>query len=155
MGDDDRKPINKMSRKEFLEYAKDLERGGPRARKQAAEDIVQIHINTQNEAILRETENILKELGVDLNELRREQKIMEEQSTAGRSEDIQKFLDAIKEGKIAKARRLSRRKSVRDAAKSARSRRGCRIFALIGLVMVSAALWGIYQGVTAIASALF
>lgn len=156
MADDKRKDISKMSHKEFLAYQADLERGGAGVSDRTRRDIERIEQNFEEAHAIEAAKEILRDLGVDTEALDREMKIMEQQSTAGKPEDLQKFLDAIKAGNAAKAKKYKNKKQVRDAAKRARAKKGWCSLILIAIVMMGAVvIWGMYEGINAIASVLF
>lgn len=153
---DDHKDISKMSKKEFLEYQRDLEKGGGKAKEKAARDIMGMHADEElKKAEEKLNEEIFRELGVSLADLEREQAILDKNSTAGR--ELKDFLDAINQGKSARAKRLSGKKGVRGAAKAAKDRDGCLSCSVLGLLMIGAilaGLYGMYEGISAVASAL-
>lgn len=151
--DDD---IGKMSRKEFREYAKNLERNVKRDTEAAMKKFEREAAEEQDRRDMQELNEILKSnLGFDLKDLQNEYNQGINDDPEWKAE-VEKMLDAIKKGKQDKASRIAKGGKAKRGAKRARAKKGgCPLVIVFLLAGLIAAAYGTYEGMDALASVIW
>jgi hypothetical protein len=150
------------SSREFLKRAREMEEQAARQRKlnaekvkrEAREFLEKLQEEGEEAASGKEIEDFVQnKFGVSHDDLMKEFKVAEDDAVKG---DIQDYLAAVRRGKNAKAKRITQRKGFRKGVASARKKKGWCSLILLGLIGgVGAIVYTAYEGISAIASALF
>jgi hypothetical protein len=144
---DPKKPLDKMTPKEFREYSQNLD---DKVKKQVERDMAEFQRQGQEEQARRDrdefAEDVLKLTGVSLEDLRKEYRESADEDFKKKMDEIERL---VKKGRQDKAENLLRNSNIQRGAKASKKKKsifGCAVIAVLILSGLAGIAYGAYEG---------
>lgn len=142
-----KKPLGKMTPKEFREYSRNLD---DRVRKQVERDMAEFKRQGEEEQAQRDrdefADDVLRLTGVSLDDLRKEYRESADEDFKKKMDEIERL---VKKGRQDKAENLLRNSNIQRGAQSAKKKKSifnCAVIAVLLLFGLAGIAYGAYEG---------